>query len=370
MLVLVSRYLIYGVLTMKSRGQWLLLSVLFLLVATGSGCQLISIEKATFTPQDPIHYTADAQPIFNPNGKEVFVLKAKDKYLQKRGYVKFCQNTFKPTCKNKLPYLRYLGMRGYFDSSTPTKTDHKSYEYYPVVMENGDKYFFLSQKSTGGKYGAKSPISLVSLGQNFDQTPIFDNSKIALVAQYRSFDTVYYTLSNGAVIERQQLQYIRDISARYAGQTQLSELLLNTTIEKSELYNSYFISPKNAVAESEIKLIIGLSDQRQWLRLKISHSARQQLNFNGYSIVADELLWRSPPLAFSSKKSAQQYNQWFEIRANHQEIKIAKALSTAGRGLLRFHGPKKSVSKVLKRPDKQQLADIIALYALLQREEL
>ncbi|EPJ49514.1 MAG: hypothetical protein OFPI_24730 [Osedax symbiont Rs2] len=354
---------------MNSRRQWLSLWILSLSVATGSGCQFISIEKATFIPQDPIHYTAAAEPIFNPNGKEVFSLKAKPKILQKNGYVRFCQNTVKLNCKNKLPYLRFLGMRGYFDSSAPTKTDHKSYEFYPVVMQNGDKYFFLSLKNTGGKYGVDSPIKLVSLGQNFDKSPIAEASKITLVAQYRSFDSIYYTLSNGAVIERQQLQYIRDISANYSEQAQISELLLNTSIEKSELYNNYFISPKNAATDTGIKLIIGLSEQRQWLRLKISHRASQQLHFNGYSIVADELLWRSPPLAFSSKQSEKQYNQWFEISANQQEVKIVKALAAAGRGLIRFHGPKKSVYKLLKGHDKQHLADSITLFALLQRNE-
>ncbi|NRA14494.1 MAG: hypothetical protein HRU04_03215 [Oceanospirillaceae bacterium] len=353
---------------MQSYGRCLGLCVLLALVLTNSGCQFISIEKATFVPQDPIYYSADAQPIFNPNGKEVFVLKSKPSALQRGGYVKFCQNTVNLNCKNKLPYLRFLGMRGYFDSSVPSKTDHKSYEFYPVVMENGDKYFFLSMQSVGGKYGAASPISLVTLGQNFKPTPLAGNSEIQIVAQYSSFDSIYYTLSNGAIIERQQLQYLRDISGKYAAQAEISELLLHTHIEKSELYNSYLIAPKIAAAKSDIKLIIGLSEQRQWLRLKVSHTARQKMDFNAYSIVADELLWRSPPLAFSSRKSAHQYQQWFEISANQQELKIAKALASAGKGLLRLHGPKKSVYKILKSPDKQQLADIITLYGLLQRE--
>jgi hypothetical protein len=332
-----------------------------------SGCQLIRVQKASFKTTTPLTYDANAKPIFNPGGKESFILKDKASYLHKKGFVKFCHSTANINCKNKLPYLRYVGMKGYFDKSVAVKGDGKSYEFYPVVLENGDKYFFLSLKKDGGKYGANSPIKSLSLNENFTPRAVFENSQVKILGQYSSFGDQYYTLSNDDVIKQSQLDYIREISSNYKNQSKINNLLLKMDIEKSIWYDSYLISPRFTDENNGIKLFIGLNDSRQWLRYKVSHTGDKSLAVNAYTIVADELKWKSPKLIFETKQVADKVYESFEITANQKERSLINALSKASRSLIRIHGDSGSAYHQLKAQQKRQLSDVLSLYALLDK---
>ncbi|EPJ44908.1 MAG: hypothetical protein OFPII_31870 [Osedax symbiont Rs1] len=338
------------------------LSAVLLLLA---GCQLIKVEQANFTPKTPLRYDSNAEHIFNPQGKETFVLKSKPLELQKNGFLRFCQTSRVAECKNKLPYLRFVGMKGYFDQDSPVETDHKTYEFYPVVLENGNRYFLLSLKSEGGKYGKSSPIKSLYLADSYEKKPLFENSSILIVGKYQSFKRQFLLLSNGNVIEQQHLKYIRNISSKYKQPAKIRNLLLGAKIEYNEIYDSYLISPKTRASKSDFKLIIGLNDTRMWLRLNITHTAATPSHFNAYSIVADQLQWRSPILHFATKKYADSYTEFFEISANTLDIAHVKAMSKSSRAVFRFHGGNKVVYQLMKAPQKKSLADIIALYQLL-----
>ncbi|MFT5709224.1 MAG: hypothetical protein ACI9ES_003532 [Oceanospirillaceae bacterium] len=337
-----------------------------------SGCQLIRVEQASFSPSSPIRYNEKAEHIFNPLGKELFVLKDKANGLQERGFNRFCQNTKNIYCKNRLPYNRFVGMKGYFDKKKPIKTDHKSFAFYPVVLENGNRYFFVSLQKEGGKYGKTSPIRSVSLDQHYLEKPLIKNSTITVIGEYSSFGKDFYQLNNGNTVEKIQLEYIRAISAKYPNQAEVGELLLGTFIERNELYKSYLIYPKASTKktygeQSNIKLLIGINDQHQWLRFKVSHLGNKNLNIKSFSVIADEMIWRSPNLQFETTRVAQKYEQSFEITANNQELDLINAMSVASKAMLKLHGSEKSVSQILKGHQKQQLFDITNLYQLLAK---
>ncbi len=172
-------------------------------------------------------------------------------------------------------------------------------------------------------------------------------------------------LSTGNVIEQQHLEYIRNISSKYKEPAKIRNLLLGANIEYNAIYDSYLISPKTVASKSDFKLIIGLNDTRMWLRFNITHTAVTPSHFNAYSIVADQLQWRSPILHFATTKNADSYTEYFDISANSLDIVHAKAMAQSSRAVFRFHGGNKVVYQLMKAPQKKNLADIIALYQLL-----
>lgn len=337
------------------------------ILAALSGCQLQVVQKASFKTTAALGGKTNAQSMFNPAGKETFTLKPKARYLQGKGYVRFCRSTRHVICKNKLSYPRFVGMKGYFDTTRVAKTDNKSYEFYPVILENGAKYFFLSLKNQGGRYGKGSPIESVSLNQNFQPKPVFASSQINILGEYHSFGEQYYLLSNQQIVKGSQLKYIREINAKYPMTPAVNNLLLQMNIEKSHWYQSYLISPRVRGNDNPIKLFIGLDDSRQWLKYKVSHTSSKSLDVNAYSIVADDLLYRSPSLVFETREVDDQVQQSFEITANQQEVSLVSALSKASRALVRIHGDSGSAYHQLKSRQKQQLSNILRLYTLLDK---
>ncbi len=333
-----------------------------------SACQFIRVEQASFKTEEPLQFNSKAEYLFNPGGKESFLLKEKTVAEQKNGYRRFCQNTQKLNCRNKLPYLRYVGLKGYFDTQQPIKTANPNYEYHPVVLENGDKYFFLSLKSEGGKYGHGSSIKSLSFAQNIQKRPLIESSSINIIGEYSSFGETFLKLSNDQVITKKQLSYIKEISGKSFKPNEVSELLLDTTIERNEAYGSYLISSKAKNSKNLISLLIGLNTDQPWLRFKVGYQGANKLDLNAYSIVADSLTWRSPKLAFEKKKSSPQFIESFEVLANNREIENIQALANASKASIQLHGDRKSVQELLKVDQKKQLANMITLYQLLAQK--
>jgi len=341
----------------------LLLSILILTLL--SGCQFIRIDRAVFTPSSPLIYRQSDEFVFTPDGKETFVLKEKPETLQTLGYDRFCANTYRKVCRNKLPYIRYVGLRGYFDSEKPVKSDGESYEYYPVILENGEKYFFLSTKKDGGKYGSTSPITAVSFNSNFVVQPFIQGSEINIVGEYTNFDTTYYLLSNEKVLENSQLKYIRDISQRYSQRSKIADLLLRTAIEYNQDYDSYLIQPNAFENSSDVRLILGVNKNSSWLRFKVSHLSDSKKLITGFTVIADNKQWHSPKLQFEVLNQTKKVHEFFEIRANQQELNIVLALAKSSKAILKLHAENELIDRELQNTEKQQLLDMLKLSQLL-----
>jgi len=336
-----------------------------LLLSFLSGCQFIRIDRAAFTPSAPLIYSQKAEFVFTPQGRETFRLKDGPLAQQQQGFVRFCANTYRKTCRNKLPYVRYVGMRGYFDSLEPVKTDGKSYEYYPVILENGEKYFFLSLKNDGGKYGSHSPISALTFNSSFAARPFIEGAEINIVGEYKSFDQRYYLLSNEKVLPSNQLKHIRDISKNYPQRAEIANLLLDTVIEYNEDYESYLIQPILNENSADVRLILGLNHSSSWLRFKVSHLGGSLKTINGFTLRADDQKWRSPVLKFEASGDAKKVHESFEIQANKQEIAMVAALAKSSKATLQLHTAHRSIGRELKSNQKQQLLNMLKLNDLL-----
>jgi len=339
------------------------LSVFILSLLTA--CQFIRIDRAAFTPSTPLIYSQKSEFVFTPQGRETFRIKDGLLAQQQQGFVRFCANTYRKKCRNKLPYVRYVGMRGYFDSLEPVKTDGSTYEYYPVILENGEKYFFLSLKSDGGKYGSHSPISALTFNSSFAVQPFIEGTEVNIVGEYKSFDQTYYLLSNEKVLAGHQLKHIRDISKNYPQHTEIANLLLGTVIEYNEDYESYLIQPNLNTNSADVRLILGLNHSSSWLRFKVSHLGGSLKTINGFTLRADDKKWRSPVLKFETSGDEKKVHESFEIQANKQEISMATAVAKSSKATLQLHTAHRSINKELKSIQKQQLQNMLKLNDLL-----
>lgn len=343
-----------------------IISILTLLLMVG--CQTTQVRQATFEPSTPSTQTNKAAFVYAPNGKEQFVFHEKAASLQKYGYDKFCGSTKTFACFNKLSYQKYVGMKGYFDTDQPVKSDFSGYEFYPVILENGEKYYFVSNKKYGGKYGSSSPI--ISLEEyaklrSFKPEPLIPGSSIQLVGNKISYGTKYYNLNNGKQVSEKNLGLIREVCSRFKNKPEMAELLLNMKIDKDEVDYRFFISPIGDILRSEAKLYIGFNEKNQWLRFKVKYYGDDWLFVSSYKVAADDYRWQSPKMDFERDHSSGSVWEWIDVSANKQEIAVAKALASAQKATIRFQGNQYYSDKHLQDDQKDAIRKILKLFSLM-----
>jgi len=134
---------------------------------------------------------------FNETHSEMFVFVEKADSLKEYGYRGFCKNTRTFACMNRLSYRDYLGKRGHFLSMEPVARA-SGYEFREVILETGEKYFFVAKPHKGNILGAAngdiSFVSDIEAGQSELGKPIVDGSPVSITRVKRQYGwTLYYT---------------------------------------------------------------------------------------------------------------------------------------------------------------------------------
>lgn len=327
------------------------------------GCQSAAAQKGKVVEQE----VKKSAPVigYNPEGREQFVFAEKATVLQKFGYDNFCRDTKTFACMNKLPYEKYVGVRGFFASETPTYSDSYGYDFYPVVLDTGEQFYFVVRKK-GGKYGTLSP--LIPLAQHlelksFKAEPLVPGSAIELVKVDQSYGIKTFKLSNGNSIQDKKLKNVRELAVRFGGKPSLAELLLNVDIEKDEIENRYFIQPSGSPLRTEAKLYIGANESKIWLRFKVKYYGDDWLFVNGYKVAADDYRWQSPQLKFERDHASGSVWEWIDIAAGSKEIEIAKAIASAKESTIRFQGNQYYSDKKLEDDQKESIKVILRIFS-------
>lgn len=342
------------------------------------GCQ--STQQIPFEPSVQINQKPVQEPptqkspkfIYDPQGKEEFILNEGGEYLQRMGYEAFSESTKAFYNYKTLPYAQYKGMKGYFESTVPVRKDDTNHAFYSVVLENGEKYYFISNNRYGGKYGTLSPI--ISFKQHlqlksFQPEPFISNASIRLISNSIQGGTRYFKLSNGRSVSDKKLKLIRYISNRFENSPEMAELLLDVSITKDEIENRYFISPVNDFLNprSEAKVYIGLNEDNEWLRFKVKYYDDDWLFVKSFIIAADDYRWQSSRATFERDNSSGSVWEWLDVLATDKEIEAANALATAKKSTIRFQGSQYHSDKVLQDDQKSSIKKILKLYSLMKK---
>lgn len=302
--------------------------------------------------------------MYSPEGREQFVFVEKAENLQKYGYDGFCKDTKTFACMNKLPYEKYVGVRGYFVSEEPAHSDSYGYDFYPVVLDTGEQFYFVVTRKRG-KYGGLAPV--MPLAQylelkTFKPEPLIPGSAVELVEVEQSYGGKSFKLSNGKLINEKALKSLRELCAKFGNKPALAELLLDVEIEKDEIENRYFVQPSGNILRSEAKLYIGIKESKVWMRFKVKYYGDDWLFVSGYKVAADEYRWQSPQLKFERDHSSGSVWEWSDVAAGAKEVEVAKALSSAQNATIRFQGKQYYADRKLEEDQKKALKTILGIY--------
>jgi hypothetical protein len=335
------------------------------------GCQVTQTKQASFEHSaSPAAIHEKSTFTYNPTGKEQFVFHKKADSLQKYGYDKFCPDTKSFSCyENRLSYPTYVGMKGYFDTVVPAKTDYSGYEFYPVVLENGEKYYFVSNNKHGGKYGSSSPI--ISLKQymevvSFKPEPLVAGSNIQIISNEVNYGSKSYELSNGKTVSDKTIKLIREVASRFGNNPKIAELLLDMRINKDEVDYRFFVSPSGDILRSTAQLYIGFNDKSVWLRFKVKYYGDDWLFVDSYKVAADDYRWQSPKINFERDNSSGSVWEWSDSSATDKDIEVANALASATKSIIRFNGNQYYSDENLAEDQKEGIKNILALYSLMK----
>lgn len=304
---------------------------------------------------------------YKPENKKIFVFNEKSPKLQQYGYSTFCispKDKDYRTCLKNLPYRDYVYKKGYYETNEPIQIDIYDNEFWPVVLETGEKYFLKIRK--GRKHDDLLSLEEYKAIKNFKKQPLVPESEIFIVATQKLYDSQSFTLSTGETIYEDKLNHIRELSKKYKNQADIANLLIKMDIKKDDIENRFFISPKQTELTSEAKLYIGLNDSDIWLRFSVQYQSSDWLFVHSYKVAADDYRWQSPKLSFKRDNSARNVWEWNDSAATNKHLEIAQKLAKAQKSTIRFQGSKYYADRTLTDQQKQNLLDIITLHKLMK----
>ena len=325
------------------------------------------------TPQKIKAQTQHPATSYNPDVRKQFVLYEKAEQLQKYGFDNFCINTKSFACKNRLDYNRYVGMKGYFKTDKPNHTDIYGYQFWPVILENGREFYYVSNPKYGGKYGSSSgivPLEQYEQANNYTAEPLVSGSPIIVESVEISLGDDVYILSNGDKIGCDKLNYIRKISSQFpASQAAVAKALLDFRVTYDEVENLYFIHPKRDVLNlsNEANLYIGVKPNKAWLRMRIKYYNNDWLFVHSYKVAADSLRWESPLLEFERDHSSGNVWEWIDKSPTLEDLQNMRALAVASNPIIRFQGRQHFSDFKLTREQQDSIISILTLYELLEQ---
>lgn len=208
---------------------------------------------------------------FTPDNPNAFIVLPKAKILQQYGIDSFCRDTSTYGCPS-LSHRKYAGMKGYFTSMEPV-AQISDFEFRPVVLENGEKFFYVSSKSLG-VYSPTGTIENLAATKKLRErvgNKVVANSAITIASIEKSGYGYSYKLSNGAVLSTDQYEFAARLSSRMSDDSKRDEFLrivaAGFIINYDKIEDIFFINPTGDL-KSPLRVYLGVKGTNVWLRMK------------------------------------------------------------------------------------------------------
>lgn len=308
---------------------------------------------------------------YQPGAQEQFVFPEVDPTLQKYGYRNFCKNTKTFACTNKLDYQQYVGMKGYFKTNEPAHHDMHGYDFWPVMLENGKEFFYVSKAKFGGKYGSMAsiiPLKKQEEVNSFEAVPLVDGSTVQVVGMEHTFGRDVYKLSTGKMLSKDELEKIRQVAGKFLEKgPAIAELLVDFEIKYDQVEDQYFMIPKTgSILKSEALLYIGMKPNKTWLRMKVKYYGDDWLFVRAFKVAADDHRWQSPQYEFRRDHSSGSVWEWVDKNPGTEELAAMKALSAAQSPIIRFQGRDYYKDFTLSPVQQNGITQALSLYDLVK----
>ncbi len=300
----------------------------------------------------------------NPNA---FIILPKAKILQKYGIDSFCRDTSTYGCPS-LNHRKYAGMKGYFISMDPV-TQISDFEFRPVVLENGEKFFYVSSKSLG-------VYSLTGTIENLAETKklrdrvgskVAPNSTITVASIEKLGYGYSYKLSNGAVFPTSQYELATTLCSRISDDSKRDEFLKTIAsgfnIKYDKIEDLFFINSTGDL-KSPLSVYLGIKGAKVWLRMKTFYIDKDWIFATNYLIVAGEKRYESPVAQFERDHTGGTVWEWRDESPNAAQIALLRAISSASEVTIRFKG-KYHVDRTLNTKERASITSALRLHELL-----
>jgi len=313
----------------------------------------------------------DNETSYQPGNKEQFVMINFDRLGDRKHYRSLCKKDDMIGCINPMPYEKYKEMKGYFESSEPYKTKKVgdfTYQYFNVIMENGDKLIFITNQEFG-KYGTAAemmPLEEYQSIRSFSPEPLYSGSDIQIIKKENVYGIRTLELSNGQKVRQEIYELIKSFVPKVGGDHRMVEILVGNHIEYDHMDDVYKIRPVGSGLEKNFGLSLLVSSGAPALRVEVKYYGDDWLFVDSFKLAADDFRYQSPDYEFNRDHSSGNVWEWITINAGPEQINYMKALSEAKLSTIRFQGRQYYSDLTLDVDDKKHIKDFLTLYELMK----
>lgn len=307
---------------------------------------------------------------YEPGSNEEFRFKSLPSEQQQAGYSQFCTDSRSYIC-DPLPYSKYHGVKGFFLAMEPAKTNFSGYEFRQIVLENGQRFFYVSNEKYGGIYaknGPIVPISALSSLNNFIGKPIAANSEISVAGIEERAGKFYLKLSNGAQIRREQFTTFEKLISGVSDQKQLDELtklLAGLELKHDISEDRMFILSKD---DKSLPLRAYLVNKHGDTMLMVEHQykADKWLFLRSFSLLADDVRYRSRMVHFNRYQEDGEMVERYIATPDPEYLTELNAASSSKKVVIRFYSDQFYKDQELSDEGKNSLKQILRVFTLLK----
>ncbi len=305
---------------------------------------------------------------YKPGTNEEFRLRPLSPREQKVGYKQLCVDTKSFTC-DPLPYDKYREMKGFFLSMEPARIDYSGYEFRKVVLQNGKRFFYVSNENYGGIYTKRSAIRReLSINSRIGK-PIAKNSTITTVGLEEKEGQSYVKLSNGVRIKKEQFTAFIKVIAPVTNPElfdELTRLLAGQEIVHDIAKDRIVIHHKTS-KDQPLQAYIIYKNGTLSLLIRHQYAASKWLHARSFALFTDQAEYKSTRYAFKRKEKGKRKREWYDIiNPKADYLKVLSAAVYAEKATLRFYSDNYFIDKTLTFSNKVRLKQTLRGYHLLK----
>lgn len=319
-----------------------------------SGCGTTS-DKSKLQ-QDKMKTTS--QFVYSPKGREEFVFNENN---GNQNFGNFCKK--ERICSRTLNFEKYKGMRGYFKVEEPVVEGN--WLYWPVVLENGEEYFYMAYKEKYISISGVIPLKEYQASQNFKAIPLVPNSETMLVSFKNSHGVRWYKTNTGKELSQKKVDILNEINSKFNAKPELIESLIDMRVNKDEFENTYTIKASKEIgfAANNYSLTLEIDSKGSLdLTAAIIYTGRSWLFANNYKIAADDYRWESENVAFTRENKGGKVWEFAVMTEDRNIIMLSQKLANADKSTIRILGDKGKYDLILNSVQKNNIKEVYNLY--------
>ncbi|PHS63050.1 MAG: hypothetical protein COB09_12510 [Thalassobium sp.] len=307
---------------------------------------------------------------YRPSGREQFTLFEIPDEFKQYGYTYFCTVISLHQCfnENTLSEQDGRGLKGYFISQKPLKTYDDGVAAYAVMLSNGRKMYFISDRSKGGRYGKDTYIEPLFF-EKLSRYPIYEGSSIMVIGRVYGSEKEKLKLSTGEEVLAETLDAISKVARRFSSSA-VADLLVGSDdirIETDRVEGITYVKPFYYSNKSSYQIYLGYNDERYFFRVKVKYYGDSWIFADRITISADEFRWRSESIPFKRDHHADVW-EWIDIPLDDHFVNFSYRLSESEFSVVRFNGEKYYSDLELTNRERENIVLMLKLKLIIESD--